>query len=236
MAKVLSNRSLGEDFYLLRAESPGKAMMGQFYMLRAWGNYPILSRPISVFDSDEASVAFLYKVVGQGTQLFTHLQAGNEITLHGPYGNTFPQVSGRIALVGGGVGIAPLYLAAKTYRGSNTSNTVDIYLGFSGQATLKEEFASVSHTLKIDEGGFVTDLIDPAAYDYIMTCGPEAMMKALYQKCEALYMEDRLYASVEKRMACGIGACLVCSCKTTKGNRRVCKDGPVFNSREVLSI
>ena len=82
--------------------------MGQFYMLRAWNEYPVLSRPISVFDADPETVSFLYKVVGKGTEIFAGLKAGDEITLDGPHGNGFPEVKGKVALVGGGVGIAPV--------------------------------------------------------------------------------------------------------------------------------
>ena len=235
MAKILFNKRLSEDFFLLGAQEPNQAAMGQFYMLRAWDAFPLLSRPISVFDADNETVTFLYKVVGQGTRLFSRLRPGDSITLQGPYGNTFPRVSGRVALVGGGVGIAPLYLAAKTLRGAAPPATVDIYLGFSGRVVLEEEYRALADRLVLNVGGFITDEIDPAAYDAILTCGPEPMMRALYEKCRAVDAAHRLYVSMEKRMACGLGACLVCTCKTTGGNRKVCRDGPVFPGGEVFS-
>ncbi len=238
MGKVQSNEALGEGFYLMRVEEKNNARMGQFYMLRAWETYPVLSRPISVYDADEESVSFLYKVVGKGTELLARLQAGDEITLDGAHGNGFPDLADkkRIALVGGGVGIAPLYLAAKTYKKENPQCIVDIYLGFSGKTVLTEEFESVCDKLTVNVGGFVTDDIDPAAYDAIVTCGPTVMMKVLYNKCVKSRTAAPLYVSMENRMACGIGACLVCSCRTSDGNRKVCKDGPVFLGSEVFNI
>ncbi|MDO4522544.1 MAG: dihydroorotate dehydrogenase electron transfer subunit [Eubacteriales bacterium] len=236
MSKILENRSLGQDFFLMRVEHDNNAHMGQFYMLRAWKYFPVLSRPISVYDADEKSVSFLYKVVGQGTELLSKLKAGDEITLDGAHGNGFPEAEGkkRIALVGGGVGIAPLYLAAKTYKKAEPQAQVDIYLGFSGEPILIEEFQNAADKLTVNVGGFVTDDIDPTAYDMIVTCGPTIMMKVLYEKCVRVGYRHPLYVSMENRMACGIGACLVCTCKTSKGNRKVCKDGPVFPGSEVF--
>lgn len=238
MGKVTSNRALGEDFYLMRVEEENNARMGQFYMLRAWETYPVLSRPISVYDADKESVSFLYKVVGKGTELLRQLKEGDEITLDGAHGNGFPSLADkkRIALVGGGVGIAPLYLAAKTYKKENPDCTVDIYLGFSGTSVLTEEFETVCDRLTVNVGGFVTDDIDPNAYEAIVTCGPTIMMKVLYSKCVKCQAAAPLYVSMENRMACGIGACLVCSCRTANGNRKVCKDGPVFLGSEVFGI
>lgn len=238
MGKVTSNRALGEDFYLMRVEEENNARMGQFYMLRAWETYPVLSRPISVYDADKESVSFLYKVVGKGTELLRQLKEGDEITLDGAHGNGFPSLTDkkRIALVGGGVGIAPLYLAAKTYKKENPDCIVDIYLGFSGKTVLTEEFDAICDKLVVNVGGFVTDDIDPTAYDAIVTCGPTIMMKVLYSKCVKCQAAAPLYVSMENRMACGIGACLVCSCRTANGNRKVCKDGPVFLGSEVFGI
>lgn len=236
MSKVITNQQLSKDFYMIRVEQENNAAMGQFYMLRAWEKYPVLSRPISVFDADSSTVSFLYKVVGEGTEIFAGLQPGDDITLQGPYGSTFPQVEGKIAMVGGGVGIAPLYLTSKTLKKQNPSSTVDIFLGFSDKALLLDEYQAVCDHLEVDVGGFVTDKITPENYDVILTCGPTIMMKVLFDKCEKAGVADRLYVSLENRMACGIGACLVCSCKTASGNKKVCKDGPVFPAKEVFGV
>lgn len=234
MAEILQNEQVSDDFYLMKVKKENQAAMGQFYMLRAWNEYPVLSRPISVFDADPETVSFLYKVVGKGTEIFTKLKAGDEITLDGPHGNGFPEVKGKIALVGGGVGIAPLYLTAKTLKKLDPDTKVDIYLGFSGQPILTDRYEAVADQVKVNVGGFVTDNIDPREYDFILTCGPEIMMKVLYRKCRDLKAKAPVYVSMENRMACGIGACLVCTCKTSKGNRRACKDGPVMLGNEVF--
>lgn len=234
MAEILQNEQVSDDFYLMKVKKKNQAAMGQFYMLRAWNEYPVLSRPISVFDADPETVSFLYKVVGKGTEIFTKLKAGDEITLDGPHGNGFPEVKGKIALVGGGVGIAPLYLTAKTLKKLDPDTKVDIYLGFSGQPILTDRYEAVADQVKVNVGGFVTDDIDPREYDFILTCGPEIMMKVLYRKCRDLKAKAPVYVSMENRMACGIGACLVCTCKTSKGNRRACKDGPVMLGNEVF--
>ena len=234
MAEILQNEQVSDDFYLMKVKKENQAAMGQFYMLRAWNEYPVLSRPISVFDADPETVSFLYKVVGKGTEIFTKLKAGDEITLDGPHGNGFPEVKGKIALVGGGVGIAPLYLTAKTLKKLDPDTKVDIYLGFSGQPILTDRYEAVADQVKVNVGGFVTDDIDPREYDFILTCGPEIMMKVLYRICRDLKAKAPVYVSMENRMACGIGACLVCTCKTSKGNRRACKDGPVMLGNEVF--
>lgn len=234
MAEILQNERVNEDFYLMKVKAKNQAAMGQFYMLRAWNEYPVLSRPISVFDADPETVSFLYKVVGKGTEIFAELKAGDEITLDGPHGNGFPEVKGKVALVGGGVGIAPLYLTAKTLKKLDPDTTVDIYLGFSGEPILTDRYEQVADKVTVNVGGFVTDDIDPCQYDYIMTCGPEIMMKVLYKKCKDMKAAAPVYVSMENRMACGIGACLVCTCKTSNGNRRACKDGPVMLGNEVF--
>ena len=234
MAEILQNERVNEDFYLMKVKEKNQAAMGQFYMLRAWNEYPVLSRPISVFDADPETVSFLYKVVGKGTEIFAELKSGDEITLDGPHGNGFPEVKGKVALVGGGVGIAPLYLTAKTLKKLDPDTTVDIYLGFSGEPILTDRYEQVADKVTVNVGGFVTDDIDPCQYDYIMTCGPEIMMKVLYKKCKDMKAAAPVYVSMENRMACGIGACLVCTCKTSNGNRRACKDGPVMLGNEVF--
>lgn len=236
MGVLLENRPLASDFFLLKVEQPNNARMGQFYMVRAWEHYPVLSRPISVYDADSGTIWLLCKTVGEGTRLLAGLRMGDNVTLDGPYGNGFPVVRGRTALVGGGVGIAPLYLAAKTLRAiapsaQNPDSVLDMYLGFSDQALLQSEYEAVCDHLTVDVGGYITDRVDPVRYDQILCCGPDIMMRVLHKKCAAV--GTPLYVSLENRMACGLGACLVCSCKTPGGNRKVCKDGPVFDSKAV---
>lgn len=234
MAKILFNKRLSRDFFLMRAECRDKPVAGQFYMLRAWSSYPVLSRPVSVYDCDGNGVTFLYKLVGEGTEIFSRLTTGDEITLQGPYGNGFPIVDGKIALVGGGVGIAPLFLTAKRLKENGCD--VDVFLGFSDEALLIDEYRKTADSVVSDVGGYITDKIEPDGYDFIYTCGPVIMMRTLYEKCAAQNVAERLYVSMENRMACGLGACLVCSCKTKSGNKKVCKDGPVFEAGEVFAL
>jgi dihydroorotate dehydrogenase electron transfer subunit len=232
MSRVLSNLQLSRDFFLMRVAEPNEAKMGQFYMLRSWGMYPLLSRPLSVYDADPETLTFLYKVVGQGTKLFSGLRAGDSVATGRALGNTFPVVTGRVALVGGGVGIAPLYLTAKTLKKMDASTRLDLYLGFSDEAVLCGEFEKVGDRVVTDVGGFITDRISPEDYDWVLTCGPEAMMRALYGKCEKA--GTKLYVSMERRMACGFGVCLACGCDTSRGRKKVCVDGPVFPAEEVF--
>jgi dihydroorotate dehydrogenase electron transfer subunit len=137
-------------------------------------------------------------------------------------------------MVGGGAGIAPLYLGAKQYRDAGC--TVDLYLGFSGAAILTTEYRKIADSLTVDVGGFITDAVDPSGYDAVFTCGPEIMMKALWEKCKSAGTGDKLFVSLEARMACGVGACYGCSRKTIGGNKKVCKDGPVFPAQEVFGL
>ncbi len=236
MSKILSNISLGDSFYLMKVDHKNNALPGQFYMLKAWDEYPILQRPISVYDADAETVSFLYKVVGKGTKTFAELKKDDDITLLGALGNGFPIIDGKIALVGGGVGIAPLYLTAKAIKAAYPKSQVDIFLGFSGEAILEDEFKAVCDNLHINIGGFITDLIDTTDYETIMSCGPDPMMKALYKKAKEQNTKADIYVSLENHMACGVGACLVCTCKTPSGNKKACKDGPVLKAEEVYGV
>ena len=161
------------------------------------------------------------------------LRAGDKVSLSGPCGHGYPTEHGKIALVGGGAGVAPLYLAAKTLK-KDSGTAVDLFLGFSGEEMLRREFKAVSDSLTVNVGGFITDSVRPSDYDAIFSCGPEIMMRALWKKCMAEKAEARVYVSLERRMACGVGACLGCTIRTASGRRRVCRDGPVFRAQEVF--
>ena len=183
MYKVIENRYVGEDMYLMRVEGKFEGKMGQFYMLRAWDKFPLLSRPISIHDIDENSISFLYKVVGEGTQILSKLKINETIKLEGPYGNGYEKVEGKVALVGGGIGVAPLYLVAK-----NIANC-DAYLGFRNEPILEKEYKEVCNEVNIAVGDkFVTDILDVEKYDYILTCGPTPMMEKLVRMTEARHL------------------------------------------------
>ncbi|MEC0133945.1 MULTISPECIES: dihydroorotate dehydrogenase electron transfer subunit [Paenibacillus] len=231
MGTVLSNERLTDGVYHLKVETNSGGAMGQFYMLRAWGAYPILSRPLSIHEVHEDSVEFLYHVVGEGTEIFSRLGSGDSVELEGPFGNGFPQVEGKVALIGGGIGIAPLYYCAKQLPGS------DIFLGFSREAYRTEAFRPLASELVVDVGGLILDSVDFSQYDHVFVCGPHPMLKAAQRKgiaAEEAGIRTKVYLSLENRMACGIGACLVCSVSCRDGQKKACADGPVFLSEEVI--
>ncbi|MCL1994492.1 MAG: dihydroorotate dehydrogenase electron transfer subunit [Spirochaetes bacterium] len=233
--KLAGNRALGGGYYLMEVENPLPVKSGQFYMMRAWDTEPLLSRPLSVFDAGGGRTAFVYRVIGRGTAIFAALKPGDSVKLLGALGNGFPALDGTAAIVGGGAGCAPLYLAAKQIM-SIGAGKVDAYLGFSGEPFLLKEFEGVANRLTVNTYGLIPDDVEPAAYDYIFSCGPPAMMNALYEKCKAAGKGGSLYVSMEARMACGIGTCLVCSCAAAGGRKKVCRDGPVFPAQEVFGL
>ncbi len=207
--------------------------MGQFYMLRGWSSYhPVLSRPFSIFDIDDQSISFIYKVVGEGTQLLSQLKEDDSINIFGPYGRGFPQAGGRIALIGGGMGMAPLFLAAKELESNSLAEEIDVYLGFKEKAVLTDLFGKFAHQLIIDVGGLISKRVNIHQYQYVFACGPEEMMKAIVKQKKS--KNPDIFISLERRMGCGLGACLSCTCKTRTGNQLTCKDGPVFPGEEIF--
>ncbi len=228
MATIISNRRVAEGIYVMHAAGRFEAKAGQFFMVRGWESYPLLSRPLSVYDQDEQGVKFLYKVAGEGTQMLSRMQEGEDVTLLGPLGNGFPAASGRTALVGGGIGVAPLFYAARHLE------QADLYLGYSVEVYEEYEFRSIGHPVTIDCGGRVLDLVDFDAYDTVFVCGPEPMLRAAQMKSAMSSGKAAVYVSLENRMACGIGACLVCSVGCENGRKKACSDGPVFRAEEVV--
>lgn len=234
---VFSNEKIEEDIYEITIEGKFEGNPGQFYLLRAWDEEPVLSRPISIYDKDEEKIKFLYRVCGRGTEILTKLKKGDEIKLTGPLGNGFPleKLQGKVALVAGGIGIAPmLYLTKKLKKSS-----LDLYAGFRKiSKTVDNVEKNVNNfVLSTENGeaghkGYVTDLINVENYDVVVCCGPEIMMSKVIKMCDEKNVP--LYVSMENRMACGIGACLVCTCKTKDGRKRSCKEGPVFLGEELV--
>lgn len=230
-AIVTENSRIAEDIYLMTVSTTLGGKAGQFYMLRCWNHSPLLSRPISIYDAGEDYVKFMVQTVGEGTKRLGEIKAGESIGLEGPFGNGFPDVSGqsgKIALVGGGIGIAPFYYALKTMP------SADVFLGFSREAYGVEAFKQLTDKVAVNVGGTILDQVDFAAYDTVLVCGPEAMMKAAQRKNTAERGVRKVYVSLENRMACGIGACLVCSVKTGSVRKKACADGPVFPVEEVV--
>ena len=235
-SKVLDHVQVTDDKFILTVERNGAAILpGQFFMLKCWDAELTLLRPISVFKAHDNSIEFMYRVVGKGTQRLNELDVDDELQLLGALGTGFPvnEVHGRVALLGGGVGIPPLCETAKQLAANCVQ--VDAYLGFRDELFCLEAFEPYCtrifvSTEKGTEGykGFITDLLKPAQYDAVFTCGPEIMMRKVAEACHA--QNTDCWCSMEHRMACGIGACLGCSIRTADGMKRVCKEGPVFSS------
>lgn len=237
-ARVVSNEKVVDGIFKLIVEDKNQVNAGQFYMLKLKGQ-TLLPRPISICTKDINTVTFLYSVVGRGTEEFSNLSNGDFIDIFGPLGNGFEIKNyQRIALVSGGIGIAPMLELAKRLRKYNQSMVIDLYAGFRDDIYLITEFDNyidnaiiTTNTGKYGHKGFVTDLLDVKKYNTVLCCGPEIMMKNVVDICKNNNTE--VFVSMEKHMACGVGACLVCTCKTNDGHKRTCKDGPVFNGNYV---
>jgi len=231
MALIRRNERVGEDIFLLELEGKFQGRPGQFFMIKVNDHYPLLPRPISIHEITEDSIKFLFKASGEGTNILSRKCQGDTIHLRGPYGNGFPPVKGKIALVGGGIGAAPLYETGKRLLQQPEITTVDLFLGFTNKRVLGDKWEKVSSSFFYDIGGAVTNLVPVSNYDVIFTCGPDIMMKKMTAKGKENGVS--VYVSIESRMACGIGACLACTCHTKNGNKKVCKEGPVFLGEEI---
>ena len=244
-AKILRNTKVGDGVYALTVHGSalvGQVRPGQFVHLRIPSGEVFLRRPFGIADTDENSglLTMYYRVTGKGTHAMTGLQVGNTVNCLGPLGNGFALSSKHPLLVGGGMGLAPLLLLAKSFNGE-----ADVLMGGRNQAELfwKDIFEPYAHEIFIatDDGslgrkGFTTELLPELLddkYDCIYTCGPEIMMRGIAKI--ATKHDIPCQVSLEKRMACGLGACLSCVCDTMNGERKkICKDGPVFWSQDVF--
>ncbi|MDD4850063.1 MAG: dihydroorotate dehydrogenase electron transfer subunit [Gemmiger sp.] len=227
---------------------------GQFFMLRAWpaDQPPLLARPISVHDFDPATGAltFLYQIKGQGTTQLAALQPGDTLSLTGPCGNGFDaaalaaEVAGdalpprKIAVVGGGIGVAPLLLLCRELAAAGVKP--DLFAGYRDTPYALESFVGCCNQIYLatDSGvagyhGLITGVLHPAQYARVLTCGPMVMMRGVYALCAE--QNTPCLASLEGKMACGLGACLGCTCHTKIGPKTVCKEGPVFDAGEVFA-
>lgn len=231
------NRPLTTNVYEMRLLGDTSAITapGQFVNIQLEGLF--LRRPISVCDWGRDSLTILYKVVGKGTAQLSQKREGEELDLLTGLGNGFDtaKCGEKTLLIGGGVGVPPLYGLAKALLKSG--KTPVVLLGFNQRSEIFYEEAfralgveTVVTTVDGSYGvrGFVTDAL-PAQYDFFCACGPEPMLKAV---CHATQTEGLL--SFEKRMGCGFGACMGCSCETITGSKRICKEGPVLEKGEIL--
>ncbi|PNR88970.1 diguanylate cyclase [Petrotoga sp. 9T1HF07.CasAA.8.2] len=234
---ISSNTEIAKGIFELKVQIESNDSLGdpgQFYMLRSWDFDPLLSRPFSICNIEGSVVTFLYKIVGRGTNYLSKLKPKDKLKVLGPLGNGFNlNVNGKVALISGGIGIPPMiYLAKKL------STEIDFYAGFTNEVYYMDYVQKYVNKIYIttEDGstgqkGFITDIFRPEKYDVVFTCGPSAMMKKVVEKCENMIP---VFVSMESIMACGMGACLGCSIKTKSGMKRVCKEGPVFEGREVF--
>lgn len=235
--EIVENVRLTESVYkmTLSGDVSAVAAPGQFVNILLDGLY--LRRPISVCDLGENSLTIVYKVVGKGTKQLSMMNGGTLDILTG-LGNGYDlSVSGdQPVLLGGGVGVPPMYLLAK--RLIAQGKQVRVILGFNTKSELfyEEEFKALGAEVTVTtvDGsygikGFVTDALKDIDYSYFYTCGPEPMLKAVYRSSNT-----QGQFSFEKRMGCGFGACMGCSCKTITGYKRICKEGPVMRKEEIL--
>lgn len=236
--KIIENKIISTNIYrlTLEIENINDIKPGQFFMLKTLDNSFLLPRPISVNDIGVNTVTFVYRIQGIGTKRLSSLVAEDEIQVTGPLGNGFnlDLLKGKVAVIGGGLGIAPLlYLTKKLNKNA------DVYLGYKDEVFLIDEFTKYAKKVVVvtEEGnlglkGFVTDHIDYNNYDIVVTCGPEIMMNKIVKRCSEL--NKKCLLSLERRMACGLGVCLGCTVETVNGNKRACKDGPIFLGEEVI--
>ena len=236
--RIIDNAPLTETVYKmkLRGDVSDITSSGQFVNIKLDGLY--LRRPISVCDSEDGVLTLIYKVVGKGTEQMSEMTAGEELNILTGLGNGYDlSLAGdKPLLLGGGVGVPPLYMLAKKLIAEG--KRVSVVLGFNtkDEVFCEEDFKALGAEVFVTtvDGsygikGFVTDAMKEIDYTYFYTCGPEPMLKAIY-KVSATSGQF----SFEERMGCGFGACMGCSCKTITGYKRICKDGPVLKKEEIL--
>ena len=235
--KILSNTPLNASVYkmVLSGDTSAITNPGQFVNIKIDGLF--LRRPISVNDVDGDKLTIIYKVVGKGTEIMSTLTDGVLDVLTG-LGNGYDlSLAGdRPLLIGGGVGVPPLYMLAKKLIAKNKQVTVILGFNTKDEIFYEDEFKALGAKVfvtTIDGSygikGFVTDALKDTDCTYFYTCGPEPMLKAVYN---ATTIDGE--CSFEERMGCGFGACMGCSCKTKYGNKRICKDGPVLKKGEII--
>ena len=235
--EIISNTALTDSVFkmVLAGDTSAITAAGQFVNIQLDGMF--LRRPISVCDYDESTLTIVYKVVGKGTEAMSGMSAGQKLDILTGLGNGYDlTLSGEYpVLLGGGVGVPPMYNLAKKLI--TEGKKVFVILGFNTKSEIfyENEFKALGCDVTVttvdgsyEKKGFVTDAL-PENYTYFYTCGPEPMLKAVYR---ATSTSGQM--SFEERMGCGFGACMGCSCKTLTGYKRICKEGPVMKKEEIL--
>ena len=236
--EIIDNKALTASVYQMRLSGDTSAITasGQFVNIKLEGKF--LRRPISVCDCENGVLTLVYKVVGKGTEDMSRMKAGDRLDILTGLGNGYDlsPAGDRPLLLGGGVGVPPMYMLAKLLRAEGKQ--VSVILGFNTKDEIfyEDEFRALGCdvTVATADGsygvrGFVTNAMEGMDYTYFYTCGPEPMLKAVYS---ASATEGQF--SFEERMGCGFGACMGCSCKTVTGYKRICREGPVLRKEEIL--
>lgn len=236
--EILSQEQLTRDvFRTIFAADTSEVKPGQFVNIALDGLY--LRRPISVYDADDSTLTIIYKVVGRGTAQLSKLPVGAKLDVLSGLGNGYDTESAgdKPLLIGGGVGVPPLYLLSKKLLAAGKDVTVILGFNTADEVFCKREFEALGARVLVTtvDGtagirGFVTDALEKAGdYTHVYTCGPEPMLRAVYDKT----VTSGQY-SFEEHMGCGFGACMGCTCKTKYGSKRICKDGPVLTKEEIV--
>lgn len=236
--KITSNEKIARDIFKMTLAGDTSAITapGQFVNIKLDGFF--LRRPISVCDCVEENLTLIYKTVGHGTEQMSRMENGDELDLLTGLGNGYntKKSGGSPLLVGGGVGVPPMYMLCRELI--SEGKNVAVVLGFNSKDDVfyENEFRALGADVHIATAdgtygikGFVTDVIKDMQYTFFYTCGPEPMFRAMHK-----IMKTPGQYSFEERMGCGFGACMGCSCKTLTGNKRICKEGPVMESEEII--
>ena len=241
LLKIETNKQIGKDTYemMLSGEEPlGITTPGQFINIKVPEHF--LRRPISIHDYSDKTVTIWYKLAGKGTIDMSAMKPGEVLDVLLPLGNGFSftgEAARSALLVGGGIGSAPLLPLAREIAAAGQADKCAAIFGFASKDDMlpvdKYEKLGIKVIIATEDGsygtkGFVTDAMESLDYDFVYTCGPEPMLKAVFAKSP-----DGQF-SFEERMGCGFGACMGCSCKTKYGNKRICKDGPVLVKDEII--
>ncbi len=235
---IQKNIALTDSVYkmILQGDTSDATNCGQFVNIKLDGLF--LRRPISVCDCEGDLLTIIYKVVGKGTEQMSEMRPGEPLDILTGLGNGYDtSLSGETPLLlGGGVGVPPMYMLCKKLIGEGKK--VSVVLGFNTKSEIfyEDEFRTLGADVTVTTAdgsygikGFVTDAMKDIKYSYFYTCGPEPMLKAVYRASTTSGQ-----FSFEERMGCGFGACMGCSCKTITGYKRICKDGPVMKKEEIL--
>ena len=236
--KIKENISLTTTVYkmILQGDVSDITSSGQFVNIKLEGLY--LRRPISVCDCENGELTLIYKVVGKGTEQMSKMATGEELDVLTGLGNGYDlePAGDKPLLLGGGVGVPPLYMLAKKLIAQGKKVTVVLGFNTKDEIFCEEDFKKLGAEVLVTTAdgsygikGFVTDAMKDIEYSYFYTCGPEPMLKAIYKASSTSGQ-----FSFEERMGCGFGACMGCSCKTVTGYKRICKDGPVLEKEEIL--